>query len=99
MCMGQQKRNWPDFLSENNISELPILKLMLRLCLCSKHTNICMSVYLHVSLTKSTFETGVKFLFFSFSIYFLMKTLVKSIIYCQTVFTNVCCENCMSLPK
>ena len=42
--MGQQKRNWPDFLSENNISELPILKIMLRLSLCSKHTNICMSV-------------------------------------------------------
>ena len=44
MCMGQEKRNWPDFLSENKISELPILKIMLRLCLCSKHTNICMSV-------------------------------------------------------
>ena len=26
MCMGQQKRNRLDFLSENNISELPYIK-------------------------------------------------------------------------
>ena len=45
-----------------------------------------MSVELDVSLWKSTSKIGVKFLLiFFFFINFFMKTLIKSIIYCQTV--------------
>ena len=80
MFLGQEKRDWTYFLWENKISELPILKIILRFCLCSKQTNICMSVQLNFSLRKSTLETGVKLLaFFIFSINFVMKTLAKSI--------------------
>ena len=51
-----------------------------------KQANICRSILLHVSLRKSTPEIGVKFfVFFTFFINFFMKTLIKSIIYCQTV--------------
>ena len=45
-----------------------------------------MSVELDVSLLKSTSKIGVKFLLiFFFFINFFMKTLIKSIIYCQTM--------------
>ena len=48
-----------------------------------------MSVLLHVSLRKSKPETEVKFfVFFTFFINFSMKTLIKSIIYCQNVPLN-----------
>ena len=52
-------------------------------------------------IKKSTSETGVKcFVFFTFFINFFMKTLIKNIIYCQTVPLNrlliLCCENCMA---
>ena len=40
-------------------------------------------------IRKGTSEIGVKcFVFFTFSINFLMKTLIKNIIYCQTVLLN-----------
>ena len=58
------------------------------LCLC-KQENICVSLSLHEkekSLRKSSPDTGVKCrVFFTFFINFFMKTLIKSIIYCQTV--------------
>ena len=61
---------------------------MLLLCLC-KPANICISVLLHVSLRKSKPETEVKFfVFFTFFIKFSMKTLIKSIIFCQNVPLN-----------
>ena len=45
-----------------------------------------MSVLLHVSLRKSAPEIGVKFSVFSlFSLAFFMKTLIKSMVYCQAV--------------
>ena len=45
-----------------------------------------MSFLLHVSLRKSTPESGVKFLvFFTFFVNFFMITFIKGIIYCQTV--------------
>ena len=48
-----------------------------------------MSVLLHVGLKKSAPETGVRFfVFFTFFINVLIKTLIKSIIYCQTVPFN-----------
>ena len=62
---------------------ITVLK-MLWICLC-KQANICISVLLHVSLRKSTPEILVKFFVFTFFINFFMKTLIKSIIYCQTV--------------
>ena len=64
-----------------------------------------MSVELDVSLLKSTSKIGVKFLLiFFFFINFFMKTLIKSIIYCQTVplerllmyIVNIVCP--VSLP-
>ena len=65
-----------------------VLKIILGLCLC-KQANICITVLLHVGLRKSAPETGVKFLvFFTFFINFLMKTLIKNIVYCQTVSLN-----------
>ena len=61
-----------------------VLKIMLWLSLCQL-VNICMSIFLHFSLRENTPQIGVKFLvFFFFFINFLMKTLIKSIIYCQT---------------
>ena len=51
-----------------------------------KQANTCISVSLHVSLRKSTPETGVKFfVFFTFFFTFFMKTLIKSKIYFQAV--------------
>ena len=67
--------------------------------------SICVSVELDVSLLKSTSKIGVKFLLiFFFFINFFMKTLIKSIIYCQTVplerllmyIVNIVCQ--VSLP-
>ena len=77
---------------------ITVLK-MLWICLC-KQANICISVLLHVSLRKSTPEILVKFFVFTFFINFFMKTLIKSIIYCQTVPLDhlsayVCRKTCM----
>ena len=48
--------------------------------------SICISVKLNVNLWKSTSKIGVEFLLiFIFFINFFMKTLIESIIYCQTV--------------
>ena len=87
--MGQGKRecidNWTDFLRGNKISELwNVLKIMLRYgFVYVNKKNIRMIVCLHDSLRKSTSETEVKFfVFFSFFIKFVLKTLIKSIIYC-----------------
>ena len=44
MSLEQEERDWPDFLWENKISELPILKIRVWLCLYSKQKNICMNV-------------------------------------------------------
>ena len=65
-----------------------------------KQANICISVLLHVSQRKSTPEILVKFFVFTFFINFFMKTLIKSIIYCQTVPLDhlsayVCRKTCM----
>ena len=77
---------------------ITVLK-MLWICLC-KQANICISVLLHVSLRKSTPEILVKFFVFTFFINFFKKTLIKSIIYCQTVPLDhlsayVCRKTCM----
>ena len=78
---------------------ITVLRIMLWICLC-KQANICISVLLHVSLRKSTPEILVKFFLFTFFINFFMKTLIKSIIYCQTVPLDhlsayVYCKTCM----
>ena len=60
---------------------------MLGLYLCKQTKNISMSVELDASLWKS--PSGVEFLLiFTFFINALMKTLIKSIIYCQTMLLD-----------
>ena len=73
---------------------------MLWLCL-YKQANICINVLLDDSLRNTTPGIRVKFFVFTFFINFFMKTLIKSIIYCQTVPLDhlsayVCCRTCMS---
>ena len=63
------------------------------LCLC-KQENICVSLSLHVSLRKSSPDTGVKSrVFFTFFTFDQEQNLLPDCGF--RLFTDVCCENCM----
>ena len=89
-CWEEKLFLWLDkFLCENKISELYI-KNSVTITFIQKDKNICMSDELDVSMWRSRSDTGVEFLvIFTFFIKFFMRTLIKSIIYRQTVPLDV----------